>query len=82
MDKDFSKVLFKVNTSGSWANLCTCPVERIEEVKKACEVIARGSHIRFKYLDAEGGIIEQYSYLQNGVYGYRWHEPKLPRGRL
>lgn len=81
MDKDFSVVTFKVNVSGSWANLCTCPVERIDEVKKACEVIAKGSHIRFKYLDAAGGTIEQYGYVRDGA-GYRWCEPRRPRGGL
>ena len=40
------KVTFKVNASGSWANLVTCDVERIDEVKKACEVLAKGSRIK------------------------------------
>jgi len=75
-ERDFSKVTFKVNTSGSWANLVTCGVERIDEVKKACEVIAKGGRIKFKYVDAEGGTCAVYGW--NG-YATCWHEPK--RGR-
>lgn len=79
-DPDFSKVTFKVNASGSWANLVTCDVERIDEVKKACEVLAKGSRIKFKYVDSDGGTIEIYDYVQNGRHGYYWHEPKRGRG--
>ena len=75
-DPDFSKVTFKVNASGSWANLVTCDTARIDEIKKACEVIAKGTSIKFKYVDADGGTCEVYGW--NG-YANCWHEPK--RGR-
>ena len=77
-EPDFSRVAFKVNASGSWANLVTVSTERYDEVKKACEVIAvaGGKRIRFKALDAEGGTLEEYSY-DGGA--YRWHEPKRRR---
>ena len=78
-DPDFSKVTFKVNTSGSWANLVTCDADRVDEVKKACEVIAKGSRIKFKYVDAAGGTIEEFGYVMNGYHGVCWHQPK--RGR-
>ena len=76
-EKDFSRVDFKVNVSGSWANLVNCDAARYEAVKAACETLAvahRGS-IRFKALDADGGIIEQYGPVPpNG--SPEWHEPK------
>lgn len=30
----------KVNVSGSWANLCSCPPDRLDAVKAACEQLA------------------------------------------
>lgn len=59
-DPDFSRVTFKVNTAGSWANLVTCDTDRVEEVKAACAIIASGSRVKFKYVDACGGTIEEY----------------------
>lgn len=62
MDKDFSFVMFKINVSGSWANLVFCHVDDYDEVKAACGVLARAGRgqIRFKVLDADGGVIEHY----------------------
>jgi len=77
-EKDFSRVSFKVNASGSWANLVTCDTAHYDDVKKACEVIAKASgRIKFKVLDADGGEIEYYGSDGSGSYG--WHETK--RGR-
>ena len=61
-EKDFSRVLLKVNTAGSWANVVSYAFARNDEVKAACEVLASasGRSIRFKFLDAEGGVIELY----------------------
>ena len=42
-EPDFSRVTFKVNGSGSWANLATVTTEHYDEVKAACEVIAKAS---------------------------------------
>lgn len=76
-DRDFSKVQFKVNCSGSWANLVLCDVGRYDEVKAACEVIAKSAAaggVRFRACDAEGGVIEQYGPTRpNGI--NQWHEP-------
>lgn len=75
-DKDFSRVHFKVNVSGSWSSLCNCSAEQFEEVKAACDVLVKhhNGRIRFKALDADGGVIEQYSPTgSNGA--SRWHEP-------
>lgn len=79
IERDFSKVQFKVNCSGSWANLVECNVDDIDEVKSACMTIAKaasGSRIKFKYVDAESGTIEECSYLTNGIHGYAWYEPR------
>ncbi len=61
-DKDFSRVQIKVNTAGSWANVVSCSVAHYAEVKVALEVLAKaqGRNVRFKILDAEGGVIELY----------------------
>lgn len=75
-DPDFSRVTFKVNVSGSWANLVTCDTDKIDEVKAACETIAKaGNGAKFKILDAVGGEIESYGWdRRNGCTG--WHAPK------
>lgn len=79
MERDFSKVTIKLNASGSWANLAVVDVERLEEAKTACETLAvlhRSGSLRFKTLDAEGGVIEQYG--PTGCNGMpAWHEPKV-----
>lgn len=74
-ERDFSRVTFKVNVSGSWANLVTCDSERIDDVKAACETIAQaGNGAKFKILDAAGGELESYGYdRRNGC--YQWHAP-------
>lgn len=75
-EMDFTRVMFKANVSGSWANVCYCPADRIDAVKDACEVLAsaHGGSIRFKILDAAGGVIEQYAPMKpSGVSG--WHTP-------
>jgi hypothetical protein len=80
MDKDFSKVMFKVNTSGSWANIALVNYGQYDAVKAACEVIAKAStgRIRFKVLDAEGGVTEEYGPTPpNGI--SEWHEPRIRR---
>jgi hypothetical protein len=77
MDRDFSIVRFKVNVSGSWANLVDCKSNDYEAVKAACETLARAHRgaIRFKALDAAGGVIEQFAPIPPGGH-VEWHEPK------
>lgn len=79
IERDFSKVQFKMNAAGSWQNLVKCNADHIEEVKAACLSIAKaagGSRLKFKYVDAEGGAIEECSWLTNGIHAYGWHEPR------
>lgn len=74
-EKDFARVTFKVNASGSWATLVGCSTDHYDKVKAACETIANASESRisFKVVDADGGTLEEYSPVQ----GQRcWHEPK------
>ena len=77
MEKDFSQINIRVNTSGSWANLAVVNADDFDKAKDVLTELAtlhRGA-IRFKALDAEGGIIEQYAPTgHNGV--SNWHEPK------
>lgn len=75
-DRDFSRVTFKVNVSGSWANLVTCNTERIDEVKAACETIAKaGNGAKFKILDACGGELEHYG-MNRSTYRSEWQVSK------
>lgn len=69
-------VRFKINCSGSWANLVHAKANHYEAVKAACETLAGAGHgsIRFKALDADGDVIEEYGPAQNGI-GYSWHKP-------
>lgn len=47
----------KVNTAGSWANLCSCPPEKLDAAKAACEQLAGvlDHGIAFKVVDAASG---------------------------
>lgn len=75
-EKNFSRVLLKVNTAGSWANVVSYDVARYDEVKAAVEVLAKahGRSIRFKILDAAGGVIECYGPTKpSGLCA--WHAP-------
>lgn len=76
-ERDFGRVAFKVNVSGSWANLVTCDTDRIDEVKAACETIAKaGNGAKFKILDAAGGEIEYYGPNRRGGGLSKWQEGK------
>jgi len=76
MDKDFSYVQFKVNVSGSWANLVYCHADQYDQVKEACTSLAKANRgsIRFKSVDAAGGTIEQYGPVPPNGQNV-WHEP-------
>lgn len=77
IDKDFSRVQFKVNVAGSWANLVNVQANRYEDVKAACAVLASahgpGLSIKFKALDADGGLLEIFE-SRNCATG--WHPPR------
>lgn len=75
VEKIFDKAMFKVNVSGSWANLVWCDASRYEAVKAACETLAQaaGHGIRFKAIDVAGGDLEHYGPLPNaeGLCGWQ-----------
>lgn len=76
-DRDFTRVTFKINTSGSWANLVTCSTDQIDEVKASCEKISKaggGVGVKFKILDAAGSEIERYGYNPRSC-KTGWHTP-------
>jgi hypothetical protein len=76
-DPDFTRVTFKINTSGSWANLVTCSTDQIDEVKASCEKIAKAGvngGAKFKIVDAAGGEIERYGYNPRSC-KTGWHTP-------
>lgn len=77
-EKAFDKAMFKVNVSGSWANLVWCDSSRYEAVKAACETLAQaaGHDIRFKVIDVAGGLLETYGPLPGKVGCFGWSKPK------
>jgi hypothetical protein len=84
MDKDVACIQIKINVSGRWAHRVNCEGAHYDAVKAACAALAEtppGS-IRFKALDAAGGVSEPYGAIQNGVHGLGSRRPArtLPRG--
>lgn len=76
-DREFTCVTFKINTSGSWANLVNCSTDHYDEVKASCERIAKAGMsggVKFKILDAAGGEIERYGYNPRSC-KTGWHTP-------
>lgn len=76
-----SRYQIKVNVSGSWANLCSSPPDRLDAVKAACEQLAFAlDHgIVFKIIDCQ---TEQtclhYSNRPKAGEPHGWHAPKPP----
>jgi hypothetical protein len=60
-DLDFSKVHLKANAYGSWMNVLVCDADRMDKVRAACQVLMKHSirRLKFKFLDANGGEIEE-----------------------
>lgn len=70
----------KVNTAGSWANLVSCPRDRLDAVKAACEALAAVCNhgIAFKAVDAASGdIVARFNNKPHG-----WYSICRPTGRL
>ena len=77
MNKHLTNVQIKINVSGSWANLVNCGVADYDAVKAACTALAKAhqGRMRFRALDADDDVIEEYGYVQNGEHGFCWREP-------
>lgn len=68
----------KVNVSGSWANLCSCPHDRIGAVMAACEQLAYAlDHgIVFKVIDASNQAVNaQYNNQPRAGEPHGWYRP-------
>lgn len=74
-----SRYQIKVNVSGSWANLCSCPPEKLDAVKAACEQLAFAlDHgIVFKVIDcASETVAALYNKRPRTGEPHGWHVPQ------
>lgn len=74
-----SRYQVKVNVSGSWANLCSCPPDKLDAVKAACEQLAFAlDHgIVFKVLDCQtDAVAAQFNNRPRVGEPHGWHVPK------
>ena len=74
-----SRYAVKVNAAGSWANLVSCPPERLEAVKAACEQLASACDhgLAFKVIDCKTEqVTEMYNSRPRAGEPYGWHIPK------
>lgn len=74
-----SRYTIKVNTAGSWANLCSCAPDRLEVVQYACEslAIALDHGIAFKVLDcASDTVVSLYNSRPRAGEPHGWHAPR------
>ena len=79
-EPDFTVCQLKVNAAGSWANVANVTSADYDRVKTACLMLAEcaiGS-LKFKLLDAEGGILEMLATGRGDVDGYAlaWRTPR------
>lgn len=80
-----SRYLIKVNVSGSWANLCSCPPEKLDAVKAACEQIAcvLDHGIVFKVIDCQSEAVAfQFNNKPRTGEPHGWYVPFQPAGRV
>jgi len=69
----------KVNVSGSWANLCSCPAQRLEAVREACErlAFALDHGIIFKVIDCASNTVSVlYNSRPKAGEPHGWHAPR------
>lgn len=74
-----SRYAIKVNVSGSWANLCSCPGYRLDSVKAACESLAFAiDHgIAFEVIDCKtNDVVATYNNRPRPGELYGWHAPR------
>lgn len=75
----------KVNTAGSWANLCSCPPDKLDAVKVACEQLAAilDHGIAFKVIDAASeATVAAFNTRPRPGEPHGWYVPFQPAGRL
>jgi hypothetical protein len=80
-----SRYQIKVNVSGSWANLCNFPPEKLDAVTAACALLACAlDHgIVFKVIDAQTeSTVLQYNNRPKTGEPNGWYVPYQPAGHL
>lgn len=73
-----SRYQVKVNTAGSWANLLSCPPEKLDAVMDACHQLARllDHGIAFKVLDCTTEkLVAAYNSRPRSNEPHGWHQP-------
>lgn len=76
-----SRYDIKVNTRGSWGNLVSCPPERLDAVKAACESLAFAlDHgIAFKVIDCKTEqVVALFNNKPRAGQPHGWHVPPTP----
>lgn len=79
-----SRYQIKVNVSGAWANLCSCPPEKLDAVKDACErlAFALDHGIVFKVIDCQTEAVAlQFNNKPRPGEPAGWYVPFQPAGR-
>jgi hypothetical protein len=79
-----SRYQIKVNVSGSWANLCDCPPDRLDAVKGACEQLAGvlDHGIVFRVIDRQTEAVAfQFNNKPRTGEPRGWYVPYQPDGR-
>lgn len=83
-EPDFTVCQLKVNAAGSWANVLNVTSQDYDRVKTACLMLAECAvgRLKFKLLDAEGGILEMLDVGPGDVDGYNlaWRQPRRRAG--
>ena len=83
-EPDFTVCQLKVNAAGSWANVANVTSADYDRVKTACLMLAECAigRLKFKLLDAEGGILEMLEVGRGDVDGYAlaWRAPRQRSG--
>ena len=79
-EPDFTVCQLKVNAAGSWANVANVTSADYDKVKEACLMLAKCAlgRLKFKLLDADGGILEMLDVGSGDVDGYAltWRAPR------
>ncbi len=69
----------KVNTRGSWANLVSCPPDKLDAVKDACAQLAfyLDHGIAFKVIDAaSGNVVAHFNNKPRAGEPHGWYQPQ------
>ena len=79
-EPDVTVCQLKVNAAGSWANVANVTSADYDRVKTACLMLAECAigRLKFKLLDADGGILEMLDVGNGEVNRYElaWRAPR------